>query len=295
MTPDPDPKYFNADIWSKRRREWIDDWMQTTSDPFVGAQVDVIISTLESKELSARVVVNIGADSLLKFLRHGRYRNCYEIKNKPIPGEDPDTVKVSPTRLEVDRLIGFGGAKAETLYFGAVELSGSGVRFYGEYCMVLSRAIAERIEQVFDRNSYDVERPPLKNFVNGDPSQAAILRGNWAGDLTDMLILKVAPKVSVLNRLATPGTIADAVLTDEDFVEVHLNRSFEPRDLAEVRIAPSDETLSADIRDQWRKGQTPRIGEWLWLWRRGQVAAELHARATARRVVTTTGRTGRWS
>jgi hypothetical protein len=297
-----DPDYFNADPWSKRRSNWISARAATATE-FEQAQVAIITETLAKRELSPRCVVNIGADALLKFFKDKKYRNTYDLETgskRPFPlvGEKHE---VSPTRRHVDTLVEFGGPP-ENFYFGAVALSGSGIRFYGEYCLYLRQDVMEsRNPSVLDRNSYDLIHPPLSqrvgtNATDAGPAKIEVgwLKATWNEDLSDMLVMKVAPTIDAENRLVTPGAVAEGVLADEDFAEVHLKGTFTPDEVEEIRFAPEEHALAADILSRIDQGRPPDPAEWLWVWRRSLVDAACDEHAVRRRVTTAAGRTRRW-
>ena len=207
-------------------------------------------------------------------------------------------VKVSSTRRYVDELIGFVGDAARKLYFGAVALSGTGIRFYGEYCLVLSNQTVSRIWQILDRNSYDLVNDPLQNRIKPEAGDNTIdvawLSGKWVQDLNDIIIMKIAPQIDSEHRLVTPGSIAEGVLADEAFIEVHLEQTFGPADLEEIRFAPEEQALASDIENRLGARHVAKLEEWIWFWRRQLVDAEAARAGLSRRVVTTAGRSRRW-
>jgi hypothetical protein len=167
-----DSIYFKEGSWTDRRKEWVES-LSGNSD-FERAQVEIIVQTLAKKELAPRCVVNIGGDALLKFFKDRTYKNTYDLEAdqeklasdskaqlRPFPLMGSKKHVVSERRRYADELIHFEGGKAKSLYFGAVALSGSGIRFYGEYCMLISEnEVANRNPRVLDRNSYDLLHPP---------------------------------------------------------------------------------------------------------------------------------------
>lgn len=300
-----DREYFRDATWSERRMGWVS--ALPNARGFEGAQVEIITQTLGKNELAPRCAMNIGADTLLKFFKDGTYKNTYDLeadaeaKGRPFPLVGAKHV-VSYKRKYVDELIGFKGDDAQSLYFGAVALSGSGIRFYGEYCMLLSEnMVAGRNPNVLDRNSYDLIHPPLADRIGVNAKEAgnakievAWLRTKWTEELNDMLVMKVAPTIDAPHRLVTPGAVAEGVLADEDFAEVHLRGSFAPSDLDEIRFAPEEQALASDILTRIDQSSPLDAVEWLWVWRRGLVDVACEKRGLRRRVTTAAGRTRRW-
>lgn len=250
-----------------------------------------------------RCVINIGADALLKFFSDRQYKNTYDLaapaSQRPFPLVGA-THQVSERRRLVDELIGFPDAAAHRLYFGAVALSGSGIRFYGEYCLVLSdEFVRGQDPQVLDRNSYDLVHPPLRDRVGSSVPPAVKVEvkwlcARWNDQLSDLLIMKVAPTIDTNNRLVTPGAVAEGILADEDFAEVHLKESFGPDQVEEIRFAPEEQSLASDLQSRMQRRRPLDAAEWLWLWRRNLVDVACDENHVRRRVTTAAGRTRRW-
>lgn len=273
-----DQNYFNLDPWPQR----LNAYLQNATNPFVDANVEAIRRCLSDADTGLRMVVNIGAASLLSFLETKRYLNAYDA---PIVGHDRRPAIVSDTRREVDALLDLNPPYG--YYFGAIAAGGTGVRFYGEYCMVL-REVPERT-QIFDRNSYDLVRSPLRGVTNA-PRQ---LRGTWEQRVA-MLTLKILPELEHARTVVTLGTISDAILHDEEFAEVHRGSTFHPTDLEEVREPPEDETVALRIAQLYEEGVPPTAEELLWFARRRAVTQTLRANHIRSRVVVSSGRGNRW-
>ena len=275
---------FPRKPWGERVEDWLNARSGEATWPFQDANRDSIVRSLTHDEGGLRVVVNIPADALLSFLAEGRYRNAYEL---PVVAGKPRTV--SATRKHVDRLIGLD--EPENYYFGAASMGGTGIRFYGEYCMALQSI--DGATQVLDRNSYDLVAPPLA----GDPDINAIvesIKGGWGRDVVDMLVLKVIPALESSTRLVTLGTVADAILHDEDFLEVHKHGNFTPDDVEEVRETPEDQAIQTSILEQFDAGDIPTMPEMLWFARRAKVRRVLRNSGLRTRIVASAGRGSRW-
>ena len=129
-------------------------------------------------------------------------------------------------------------------------LGGTGVRYYGEYCVVLKEDphVVPDDTLVLDRNSYDVMFEPLKGCgpVDGIVKR---LRGQWDDGLVAMVKMRILPALGAAPRLATSGTASDVLLHDENFVEVHKQGTFGPgavtRSANRPRTLPSTPTSRA--------------------------------------------------
>jgi len=231
-----------------------------------------------------RMVVNITADALLSVLREGGYRNLYE---NPVVGGAPK--EPTKQRQKVDRTFSI----TSNHYFGAAALGGAGVRFYGEYCMVIKLERVRPRTRLLDRDSYDILLEPLK-ALELSKRQVERLTGTWDADLVQMALLRVLPEIGHDMRLVTSGTISESVLRDQEFIEVHLEGSFGPTDLEEVRESPDDASLELAIAERARHGLFTTTVDREWARRRAVVARELDAQGIRHRVVTLHGRGYQW-
>ena len=211
-----DPIYFHKSTWSQRLNKWLKERAPEFGDFYRANESNIASSILEG-ETALKMVVNISPEALLGFLSKNRYENTYE--RKAAIGEHQ---KVNRIRDSVDRAL-FGN-HAPKYYFGAVALGGCGVRFYGEYCLVIRDDVVEPSTQIIDRNSWDMEFEPLKKFKKKEVVKR--LRGKWRADATHIAKLKVLPQLSDALRLTTTGTVSDAILHDESFIEIHKQGSF---------------------------------------------------------------------
>jgi hypothetical protein len=181
------------------------------------------------------------------------------------------------------------GAQAGNYYFGAVALGGTGVRFYGELCMVLKRDSVRPETKLFDRDSYDLLLPPLKSH----PNVAGMLRGQWS-DIVDILTIRLLPELGNTNRLITTGTVSELILHDQEFVEAHYDQPITPSSIEEIRQSPDEVALETRILARHRAGLPLSAIELLWLHRRGQLMQELESRGVDYRIVTLHGRGYQW-
>jgi hypothetical protein len=284
-----DPIYFSGKPWADRVR----DWMRAANRSFSEGNARIVRDAISDIESGLRVVVNIGAFALLKLLEpDGRYLNLYE---RPVIGGDAK--QVSPERLKVDQEMGI--APLHT-YFAAVALGGAGVRYYGEYCLVLNLDRIDPDPQLFDRDSYDILLKPIagerSTFISG-------LRGRWRRDGPSMVLMRVLPGVLHDRQLVTTGTVSNLVLDDQEFVEVHLQppqsdsdqpRSFGPKDVEELRETPDEVAVATRMREREADGLRLSAVEREWLLRRENVTRQLIPARIPMRVVTQHGRGYQW-
>jgi hypothetical protein len=281
---DLDEVYFAKQPWQTR----LDTWLKGDPDdrPFVRANSEAVASIAQRADLGLRMGVNIPACALQSFLRDGRYKNAYERQAEAGPGGPP-----SNTRVTVDGALFPAPSRPRDYYFGAAVLAGAGVRYYGEYCLVLDTKSGPipPDTQVIDRNSYDIVFPPLAGRAK--PAEiAARLRGTWGGDLLPMVKLKVLPALDRERRLSTAGTASELLLHDESFVEVHKRGAFGPGNVHEVRETAADAAVEADLASRSLRGYGLTVEETIWLTRRREVDDELAAAGLRTRIVVTSGR-----
>lgn len=280
--PELDPVYFGPRTWARRIKDWAKQArLKGQVTPFLEENLRVIRQMLTQSDTGPRMVVNIGADALLSFLESNDYKNIYEM---PVVGGQ----RREPTkeRVEVDRLLELDRQPLRC-YFGAVALDGAGVRFYGEYCMVVGPGrVAGRNTRTFDRDSYDLLLAPLVGWsINRTRRLVAALRGNWDTDLVDMLIMKMLPRLPAAQHLITVGNISALVMSDQEFVEVHLLDKIRLVDLEEIRQTPNDAVVEATILARKRTGHSPSLVEMRWIEQRQQVMSRLAQRSIALRTV----------
>jgi hypothetical protein len=281
--PSLDSGYFSDDSWGYRVQKWLSG---AAHNPFLDGNMRIIRQIMSHAESGLRMVINISAEALLSFLAERRYYNLYE---EPVIGGKRR--KPSQERIDVDRLLGFG-SNASDFYFGAVALGGTGVRFYGEYCMALKPSEIPGDTQIFDRDSYDLLLPPLSE-VPDVSAVAAQLRGSWK-DRIDMLVRKVLPELSGSNQLITTGTVSEMILRDQEFVEIHKRGALGPSSIEEVRQSPDEIAIEARIQARSNAGFAPNAVELRWLQQRRNVVEALQREGILCRVVTLHGRGYQW-
>jgi hypothetical protein len=283
-----DDIYFQSVGWAERVTAWLNHQGKAGQrNVFLDGNVELVRQVLEDKETGLRMVINIGAEALLQVLASGAYRNIYE---RPVIGGEARTP--SPERLKVDQLLGFGG-NAKNFYFGALALGGTGVRFYGEYCLAIQPGAVRDDTRLFDRDSYDLLLSPMKD--RADQSELVkMLRGTWALDAVDMLTLKMLPEIREMHRLITVGSVSDLVMRDQEFAEIHKEGAITPQDIEEVRQSPDESAVEAVILHRATLGIAPTAVEVRWLEQRQRVIAALQRQGLRHRVVTMHGRGYQW-
>lgn len=294
---DYDPVYFSTKAWDER----VVDWMASkANDEFAEGNRAIVRQAISDDDSGLRVFVNLGASALLGLLPNGRYLNLYE---RPVIGAK--RVEPSEDRREVDLALGLEdperGLTAEGVYFAALGLGGVGVRFYGEYCLVLKVEQIDPNPGLFDRDSYDILLAPI-NELDDRSEIVAMLKGTWQDDRHSMVEMRVLPQLAHQERLVTAGTVSEAVLKDQEFIEVHIRPDpghakvggFGPEDIEEVRESPDEVTVASRMRERDEDGEYLSAVEFEWLLRRECVARAIGRSGLPSRVVTQHGRGYQW-
>lgn len=279
---------------------------------FAQANADAISSAVAGRgpddtdtdpDAGARMVVNISSAHIPAFCNLSRandpkpYKNGYDLKRYRIGDSAPGLAL--KTRELVDRALPLGRGKPENVYFGAVELNGSGIRFYGDVCLVLKRDALRDDTAVLDRNSYDLVRPPISQIIeqaapNQDRArkdQALQLKGSWKADLGAMAAVKAFQVLVLRLRRSTTGQISEAVRDDEDYMEVLRIGSFRAADLQEARLSAAEAAHDALTGQRLLSRPAPRLEALIWRHRRRIAEQDLRRSGVPVRIVTTSGRT----
>jgi hypothetical protein len=253
------------------------------------------------KNFGAKMVCNMSSAHVPAFVdasisgEEKPYKNAYDLSRYRIGGEPGKPLKM---RELVDAALPLEGFDASDVYFGAVELNGTGMRFYGDICLVLKAEAVPKETVVLDRNSFDLARSPLREIIEKEQDQKAArkkaakkLSGTWKADLPSMSCIKVLEYAGPLNRRITTAGISDGLLHDEDYIEVLLHRSFGIDKIQEARASAADAALEAHISQRSQQSPIPTAESLLWRARRRQAEAALLRGNCLLRVVVTTGRT----
>jgi hypothetical protein len=251
--------------------------------------------------LGARMVCNISAAHVPAFVEASSntedkpYKNGYDLEKYRVGGVLGEPLK---TRELVDAALPLNGFDASEVYFGAVELNGTGMRFYGDICLVLRDDALDRDTVVLDRNSFDLARSPLREQIDSAANSAQMrakmarnLSGNWNPDLLAMSAIKVLGEFGPSERRLTTRRISDALLQDEDYLEVLRRGSFGVSELQEARTSAADAAQDAHVGQRSRQGPLPTVEALLWRARRRRAEAALRSEHCVTRVVVTSGRT----
>lgn len=296
--PSPLPHYISKWSWAERRSEVLKQANDWTLGQFSKANAVSIeaMACAQGKNARLHVIFNIGSDALRSYAQTGDYKNAYE---QPTIVGAP--VSASCTRLKVDELISLKNPK--DFYFCALSSGGLGIRFYGEYCVVLRSGNDSGVKRVLDRNSYDFIRSPLKELLEYrelTEKQDLVKRLETefrSEEMGQMLAIKVLQHFNHPSRLLTMGSVSEAILADEDYVEALHEGKIPLQSILEVRCNALDEMLEAGVLSKLGRGQAT-VEELLWASRREEVrkalAAPRSGHAIELKTVAGAGRSGRW-
>ncbi len=290
--------------WDARVKALVTKEKTVSARAYVAANLEMICRTMEGRgpedprQLAAgraKAVVCMSSAHMPAFCNDKgdrAYKNGYAVGSlqRPLAGVAPKDI---PRRVRLDAVIGkLAHCKPEDIHYAAMELNGTGVRFYGDMCMVLKSIPADTL--LLDRNSYDVLRAPICGTFN--PRIAASLAtqlkkiaGVWVTDAANMAATKILGSSIVAPRRMTTGQVSDGLLCDEDYVEVILTQSFSVDAVLEVRLHPNDVAKAEHIRGlEFRKA--PRCAQLEWGRRRRAAEDALLAARIPMRVVSDSGR-----
>jgi len=301
--------------WKSQLKDFVQHAKDRNPDasPFVDANVSAVSQVVRglgpddrtpNAGAGARIVFNMACKHVSEFCRASKineprpYKNAYDLKR----------VETGSRRARVDQVIGEVTTLAcKDVLFGALETSGTGIRFYGDMSLVLKipdegRPDSWATVQVLDRNSYDLEREPSRSKITEQCKDGSISYlgaaagelskwlGEWGASLEQVVAIKVLLALPNANRRWTTGQIAAQVLDDEDYVEVLYPRSFGHSDVHEVRVSAADAAAEADIADREANGEAPGLHELEWRQQRREAKRALAELGVPLRVVTTAGR-----
>jgi hypothetical protein len=256
-----------------------------------------------------RVVCNISSAHIAAVLTGESHKDPKPYKNRydlVSPSKDPQTLgDVVPTpqslREKIDSVIAklASTSDGKNFYYAAIELNGTGIRYFGDLCMVLKPEQTDANTLVLFKNSYDLSRSPLREdvFENGSLNMAKAiakakeLQGVWPDDVIYMAACKILDGANPTERRITTGTVSEGVLFDEDYLEVVRLKSFGASSLEEIRLSAQDAAVEGRVGDRLRNGPAPSYAELQWRHRR-RGAERISARVgVPTRVVATAGRT----
>lgn len=266
-------------------------------------------NTTKVPQSGMRVVCNISSAHIVAVLTGESrgdpkpYKNRYDLASL---SKDPQTLgAIVPTpqslREKIDSVIASLASTSDgkNFYYAAIELNGTGIRYFGDLCMVLKPEQTDADTLVLFKNSYDLSRSPIREevFVNGSLDMAKAiakakeLRGVWPDDVIYMAACKILDGANPTERRITTGTVSAGVLFDEDYLEVIRLKSFGASSLEEIRLSAEDVAVEGRVGDRLRSGPTPSYAELQWRHRR-RGAERISAQVgVPTRVVATAGRT----
>jgi len=271
--------------WEDKQKDLVDQLAKDVNLPeMVEANSNMIERTLTgfgpddknaNVDLSLNVVVNISAVHIPVFCKATAnkedrpYKNSYDLGDTQRIGAYPDGADL-PRRVNVDAAVEtVTGIQQSDIYFAATELNGCGVRFYGDLCLVLSDQIIDDELQTLESNSYDIIREP--RYKPGDPIEQSSLTsslremvGKGPSEWIQMATIKVLDICGKTNRRLTTGQISEAILEDEDYIEVLLRESFGAEKVREVRTTAGDIARQGQIQRDAVLGPTPALAELEW-------------------------------
>jgi len=298
---------MNIDLdnkWGAKTKSLTDRY--TADEKLYGDFAEANIKSIQQSHKELHVVVNISAAHIPNLFarsisgKRPVYLNCYDlgIRNAHIGEEIPnDTWR---TREIVDHALEtIHGQKKENIYFMAVDLNGTGVRFYGDICIVLKDIDSNTV--VLDRNSFDMIRDPLSDQLTQARSEvekhkilcgrAIELAGHWGTSLDSIIAVKVLTITGERDRLLTLGQISNGILDDEDYIEVLKIGSFAIEDIERIRLSSNDVALENYIYNRNRTGYPPSAAEQLWLMQRQEALYTFNRYRVKVVVATVSGRT----
>jgi hypothetical protein len=147
--------------------------------------------------------------------------------------------------------------------------------------------------RLLDRDSFDLELEPFKSLPLSE-QRLRVLRGDWDTDRVDMAVLRVLLELGHDVRLVTSGIVSDTVLRDQEFIEVHLDGSFAPRSVEEVRESPDETAIETSLRNRRERGTALSQVDEEWLLRRDWISDQLARYGIRHRIVTLHGRGYQW-
>jgi hypothetical protein len=185
-------------------------------------------------------------------------------------------------------------------HYAAVELNGTGIRYFGDICLVLKADTVEPKTLTLLRNSFEVRVAPAASKLDGLRGRAyeqelrqvlADWAGQWDPDGVFIAASRIMENRPDGTRRMTTGAVSDGVLEDEDYIELILSHGFAHSGVDEIRVTAEDAGAEALIGDQAHVGMAPSGAAALWRFRRRITTMLARRIPLTVRVVTTTGRT----
>jgi hypothetical protein len=283
---------------------------------FAVANLAAIADALEGKGPDAkkpdpragvRAVVNLASVHVPNFCersrtnRHPAYLNSYDLQKTKIRlGSDPPKSHWKSREIVDHALASVHGRSINEVYFAAAELNGTGIRFYGDICLVLKPEEVPSHTKVLDRNSYDVLRAPFRaaveKFQDESRRQAArrliltALAGTCKEDLKTMGAIKVLITTGERDRRFSTGQISGGVLDDEDYIEILKIGSFDAKGVEATRVSAAEIALEGHVEQRLQSNPAASHPARQWLMERRAATKALADAGVDITVVTTPGR-----
>ena len=250
---------------------------------------------------SLNVVVNTSAAHIPAFCKASKnneekpYKNSYDLGKTRRIGDYPDADHL-PRRVKVDAAVeAVTSIDQDSIYFAATELNGCGIRFYGDLCLVLSDQVIDEHLHILETNSYDIIREPRHDGSHPIKESSLVsslkdMHGQGPDEWVQMATIKVLEIRGKTSRRLTTGQISDAILEDEDYIEVLLSKSFGAGDVREVRTTAGDIARQGQIQRDAVLGPTPALAELEWRNQRRSAFDALNKMNVTYRTVTQQGR-----
>ncbi len=229
--------------------------------------------------------------------------NAYDLEELDLTiGSKP---AASTTRKTIDAwLTKLHKHEPRQIYFAAVELNGTGIGFYGDICLVLSPREIPENTKVLDRNSYNLLQEPflteIRRHEEHDKKRQALntilgeVSGTWGSDIGLMAAIKIVGSDAPRERRLTTGQISEALLSDEDYMEVLKVGSFAVEDLEAGRLALADVVAEDQIERDYSLGHlAPDHHTVLWAQQRRKAISALRKAGVSVNVARTSGRVKR--
>jgi hypothetical protein len=197
---------------------------------------DAVERFCQRVEREGRVSINTRSARLLRMLRNGYYPNPHDEARERAQqegGDSEDYLKRQQgqyyrKRVTFERSFVDG----ENFRYASLNIAGTGLSYYGPYCLVLRDPEDGDLAALLPANS-------LKRFVNDEPQlDAAALRREVAPwpNRHHLAACKHAHDVANTPDADWPKMMCHATETDESFVEIILGSPVTPQALIELRV-----------------------------------------------------------
>ncbi len=125
---------------SQKNSEYLDSEYNMVVTTYGDPKIIELFSN-KTKDIWA-ISINMGSSRLKKFLNEGRYKNVYESTNGEIQNENSREAvlkKRLKDKYELRTIFNNEIENGEVFKYGAMNIGGVGIRYFGEYCTVINR------------------------------------------------------------------------------------------------------------------------------------------------------------